>query len=100
VNSVFSHKENNTATLLHADPRRGAVVNSDEIFLMCPFQTVTYAYVKRFQATRLIVSRRATCRRHTLRKEHRKLLLNLKHLQGKLWFDMHSKIECLHHQLN
>jgi len=84
--------------LLLADPRRGAVVNSDEIFLMCPFQTVTYTYVKRFPATSLIVGRRETCRRNTLRKKHKKLLLNLKHLQEKFWFDMYSKMECLHHQ--
>jgi hypothetical protein len=40
-------------------------VNSDEIFLMCPFQTVTYSYLKRFQATCLTVGRRETYRRHT-----------------------------------
>jgi hypothetical protein len=69
VKSVFSHKENTTATLLLAGSRRGAVVNSDEIFLMCPFHTVTYTYVKRFLATCLIVGRKETCRRHTLRKK-------------------------------
>ena len=53
---------------------------------------------EKFTATCLIVGRTETCRRHTLRKKHKKLLLNLKHLQEKFWFDMYSKMEGLHHQ--
>jgi hypothetical protein len=81
VKSIFSHNGNTTATLLNADPRRSAVVNSDEIFVMCPFQTTIYKYVKRFQATGLILGRRETCRRHTLKKNYTKLLLDLRHMQ-------------------